>query len=127
MSKQIMIVDDEPVVREMISRYFARQGLDALAADGCDQCIEYFKNGFKGVVLMDLIMPGKDGWDTINEIIKQGYSDSAVIVLLTASTKYPPSKAMSIKQHVTDYIPKPVRLEVLDECVKNYLKYFDKS
>ncbi|MBN1823741.1 MAG: response regulator [Endomicrobiales bacterium] len=127
MSGQVMIVDDEQPFRETITRHLQKNGYDTLAADGCDQCIEHFKNGFKGVVFMDLKMPDKDGWDTIKEIVGKGYSDNAVIVLLTASSRYPPSKAADVKQYVKDYIPKPFKLEVLDECVKNYLKYFEKK
>lgn len=71
MNINVMIVDDEVAAREMLVRYLTMNGMKAVAAAGGKQCLEHFKNGFNGVVLMDVLMPGMDGWQTIKEIIKR--------------------------------------------------------
>jgi len=125
MARGVMIVDDEIEVREAVSRHLIKQGLEAITASGGKECLDYLEKGFTGVVLMDLNMPGMDGWDAIGEIIKRGYAEKTVIVLLTAASGAPPQKAEALKQCVTDYIPKPVDLKKLVEAVKTYLTYFD--
>jgi len=96
-----------------------------VAASGGKQCLEYFKNGFNGVVLMDVRMPDMDGWDTIQEIIKQGYGNNAVIILLTADKGARSEKLTEFRQYVAEYIPKPVDLKQLVTAVKNYLRYLE--
>jgi len=124
MSKSVMIVDDEPEIRTVISRYLTSNGLEAVAASGCEQCLEHLENGFKGVVLMDLIMPEMDGWDTIREIIKRGFGENAVIILLTASTDAPTPKSEELRQYVTDYIPKPADLKQFGRSGKKLSQIF---
>ena len=124
MPKGVMVVEDEDEVRDEITRYFIKLGLDAVAAPGGKQCLELFKKGFKGVVLMDVHMPDMNGWDTIREIIGQGYRESAVIVLLTADESARSDKMTELRQYVAEYIPKPVDLKQLVTAVKYYLRYF---
>ena len=125
MNKSVMVVDDEHDTRDAIAHHLTRNGLEAVAAAGGVECLEYFKNGFHGVVLMDVHMPGMNGWETIQEIIKQGYGEKSVIVLLTADRSARIGKSKEFRQYVVEYIPKPVELKQLVEAVKNYLRYFD--
>ena len=125
MAKGVMVVDDEDEIRNAITRHFAKNGLEAVAASGGKQCLEYFEKGFNGVVLMDVHMPEMDGWETIGEIIKRGYGDNAVIILLTADSGSRSEKMKEFRQYVAEYIPKPVDLKQLVTAVKNFLRYFE--
>jgi len=125
MSKKVMIVDDEPEVRETVSRHLIRSGLEAVAASGYDECLKHLKGGFTGVIFMDLIMPKKDGWDTINEIVKLGYDKKTAIVLLTASMDPVPPKSKELVKYVADYMRKPTELSDIVEAAKKYLTHLE--
>lgn len=121
MNKQVMIVDDEREVRETICRHLVRKGMKAVAASGCEECLEHLKAGFTGVIFVDLMMPEKDGWDTIREIVKQGYDKKTSLVLFTASMDPTPDKSKDLIQYVADYIQKPAGLKDIVETAKKYL------
>jgi DNA-binding response OmpR family regulator len=116
-----MIVDDENEVRDSICHHLTRNGLEAMAASGYEECLNYLKGGFKGVIFIDMIMPKKDGWDTIHEIVKHGYDKNAAIILLTASIDPIPAKSKGLVKYVADYIHKPADLEEIVKTAKKYL------
>ena len=67
-----MVVDDDPDVLVFLRAVFEQQCYEVLTVDNGSDCIKELKRGFKGIVLMDLMMPFIDGWDTLKEIIKKG-------------------------------------------------------
>ena len=122
MNKKVMIVDDELETRETVVRHLNLRGLEAVAASGCEECLKHLKAGFTGVIFIDLIMPKKDGWDTISEIVKHGYDYKVVIALLTASLDPTPAKSKDLIKYVADYVQKPTNLEEIYETAKKYLE-----
>jgi DNA-binding NtrC family response regulator len=124
MNNNVMIVDDDAATRDLLVQHLAKNRLKAVAAAGGEQCLEHFKNGFSGVVLMDVRMPGMDGWKTIKEIVRQGYAEKAIIILLTADKGARNDNSEDFKKYVVEYIAKPVDLKQLVTAIKNYLRYF---
>ena len=84
-----------------------------------EDCIKELKKGFKGVILMDIMMPGMDGWDTIEEIVNQGCLDGNIISMLTAKD-IPDKKMDDLRAYITDYITKPFDPDKLVAVVKLY-------
>jgi len=123
MNNNVMVVDDDAATRELLVQHLAKNGFKAVGAAGGEHCLEYFKNGFCGVVLMDVRMPGMDGWKTIKQIINQGYSEKAIIILLTADKGSRNDNMEDFKKYVAEYIPKPVDLKQLVTTIRNYLRY----
>ena len=74
MDKKIMIVDDDPDILISIRKIFEREGYEVFTVDSGMDCIKELERGFKGIVLMDIMMPFMDGWDTIQEITNRGLS-----------------------------------------------------
>ncbi len=72
MDKKIMIVDDEPDILDSLKLVFEREDYDVITVDSGKKCLKELEKGFKGVILMDIMMPNLDGWDTIKEIVSQG-------------------------------------------------------
>ena len=71
MKKSLMIVDDEETILYAVKRLFTPEGYEVVTAIGGQQCIEELVKGFKGVMLIDILMPKMDGWDTIKEIVNK--------------------------------------------------------
>lgn len=66
--KTILIIDDEAPIRKMLRQLFEKNGFSVLdAADG-NQGIEIYKTDKPDLLITDLIMPGKEGLETIREI-----------------------------------------------------------
>ena len=122
---KVMVVDDDALIRLTVREVLKDAGIGVVEADGAGQCVEHLKQGFKGVVLMDIMMPGRDGWDTIREIIENGLYKSIIIVMLTAMD-VPGSKMEGLQEYVTDYMTKPFTQDELVSYVRNYFIYLEK-
>jgi len=58
-------VDDDPDILLSIRKIFKEQGYEVFTVNSGLDCIKELEHGFKGVILMDTIMPFMDGWYTI--------------------------------------------------------------
>jgi CheY-like chemotaxis protein len=75
----VLVVDDEPAVRALTSRWLEAIGFPARAAASADQALEVMASDSAGVVLCDVRMPGRDGlW--LAEQLRTRYPDTAVIM-----------------------------------------------
>ena len=82
-------------------------------------CIKELERGFKGVVLMDIMMPFMDDWDAIDEINKRGLLKNIVVSILTAKGTPDHEKLKGLESHIYDYITKPFDVPKLIYDVKN--------
>ncbi len=122
MNNKVLVVDDDDVVRRTVKRVLEEFGFDVTTAASGQDCLEILKKGFHGLILMDIVMPEMDGWDTIEEMIKMGYSKSNIVCMLTGK-ETPDEKMNQFKEYVLDYIKKPFKNKELVEIVKQYLSY----
>ncbi|MDA8413864.1 MAG: response regulator [Desulfobacteraceae bacterium] len=119
MDAMVMIVDDNEYVRESVEILFKSEGGCLATAEGGKECLEQLEAGFKGVILMDVMMPHMDGWDTIREIVSRGLYDGNIIIMLTAKRE-PDEKMEEIQSYVTDYLTKPFNPTELLEMASYY-------
>ncbi len=120
MDSRIMIVDDEEMIREAAEMLFQAEGIDLVSASSGKECLGYLESGFRGVILMDVMMPVMDGWDTIREIVGNGLYEGNIIVMLTAMDA-PGDKMEGLQEYVTDYITKPFYIQSLLDSIHYYL------
>jgi len=113
MDKKIMIVDDDSDILVTLRTLFERQQFEVLTVDSGSDCIKELEQGFKGIVLIDLMMPFMDGWDTIKEIIKRGLNKDILVSIITAKGYSSSEKMKGLESYIYDYIPKPFDLEKL--------------
>ena len=110
----IMIVDDNKLIRDAVVILFENEGMTIAAAGGGPECVRLLEQGFRGIILMDVMMPGMDGWDTIREIVERGLYPGNIILMLTGKSE-PDYKMEGIQEYVTDYVTKPFdALELID-------------
>lgn len=106
MDAKVMLVDDEEMIRESVEEFFLTEGITILTAAHGDECLEHLEAGFRGVILMDVMMPGMNGWDTIRKIVNCGLFEGNIIIMLTALDS-PDNNMEGIQEYVTDYLTKP--------------------
>ncbi len=119
MNKRIMVVDDDPDILISIRKIFEKEGYEVFTVDGGMDCISEIERGFKGVILMDIMMPFMDGWDTILEIMKRGYTKDIVISILTAKGTPDHDKLRGLESYIYDYIAKPFDVQKLISNVEH--------
>ena len=123
---QVMIVDDDAHVRIAVRTILGDAGYYVVAADSGQSCMDILKKGFRGVILLDIMMPGMDGWDTIEQILKEDLYQGIVIVMLTAKSS-PDSKMIGLQEWVLDYLTKPFDPEDLIEKTAFYSGFISGS
>lgn len=101
-----MIVDDDPSILITIREIFESEGYEVYTVGSGKDCLDELEQGFKGFILMDIMMPFMDGWDTIREIVKNGYHRDNIIAMLTARN-IPDQQMEEFNQYIVDYFTKP--------------------
>jgi DNA-binding response OmpR family regulator len=113
MNKKLMVVDDDPDILITIRNIFEREGYEVYTVDSGMDCIKELEHGFKGVILMDIMMPFMDGWDTIKEIVEKGFAKEVKISIVTAKGTPDHEKMKGLESYVLDYIAKPFNVQEL--------------
>ncbi len=122
MTRKVMVVDDDPSILFAVKEVLEPQGFDVVAVSGGKECLEQIEKGFKGVILMDIMMPEMDGWQTVKEIVDRGYLPGNIISMFTARD-ISDQKMESLAKYVTDYIQKPFDPGELVLTVTEYSRY----
>jgi CheY-like chemotaxis protein len=126
-SKQVLVVDDDPVIRNLFAALLRRRGMVALqAADGLEAisllktCTDGHEEGDFDLVILDLMMPRASGWDVINFLQKE--RPELVAHLIVVSAAGADAAAELRRRGCGVYINKPFETEELyaavDRCIR---------
>jgi DNA-binding response OmpR family regulator len=117
----ILIVDDEPELRELLTRFLNARGYDAVGAADGKEALEHAVLDHPDLILLDVNMPRLDGWKTLTELKRNAVTEAIPVVMLTANSD---TEALFKSQalHAVDYFIKPVNISELLEFIRRYLK-----
>tara|TARA_R110000868_G_scaffold215785_3_gene465916 strand:+ start:12810 stop:13175 length:366 start_codon:yes stop_codon:yes gene_type:complete len=87
MKKKILIVDDEPNIVMTLEYTFKKQGFEVYIARDGSEALHILENIFPDVVLLDIMMPHVDGYQTLKFIKNQDSLNHTKVVFLTAKNK----------------------------------------
>jgi len=118
MDDHILIVDDDAAIRDSMYEYITRSGFHASTASSAEEALELLKTNSIGILITDIILPGKDGLE-LTDAIKKNY-DTDVIVMTGYSGNY--SYEEAINKGASDFVFKPVRFEELVLRLKRVLR-----
>lgn len=123
---KILIVDDEPDIVEFISYNLKGKGyLISTARDGVE-AIRKAKDFRPDLILLDIMMPNKDGIQTIKELRMMPEFEETAIIFLTALSDEK-SEIEGLKVGADDYIAKPIKPELLATRIRTALRRFRKD
>lgn len=120
--RRVMVVDDDAFILEVMVELLEPEGIGVVTVESGDACIAELEKGFRGIILMDIMMPGKDGWKTVEEMIARDLMEGNIIAMLTAKDA-PDAELECLKEHVIDYITKPFEPDDIVALVTGYLNY----
>jgi DNA-binding NtrC family response regulator len=106
----ILVVDDEPVQREMIEGFLKKQGFEVIAADSAERALELFRQDAFDLVLTDQRMVNMSGLELLQAV--HAINPETPVILITAFGTIEAAVA-ALKQGAIDYLTKPLNLEEL--------------
>lgn len=118
--KQILIVEDKPNSRELLRTVLEQQGYAVLEAGDGEQAIKIIREKPLDLVLMDLQIPARNGYDVLKEIRSDPKMAGLPVVAVTANAM-PEDQEKVMAAGFTGYISKPVALARLREEVNRLL------
>lgn len=119
--QKILIVDDEPNICEIIRLYVEKEGYDAIIANDGGNAVEKYKSEAPDLVLLDIMLPVKDGWQVCREIRAVG---NTPIIMLTAKGETF-DKVLGLELGADDYMVKPFEPKELVARIKAVLRRSD--
>lgn len=117
---RILIIDDEPRIRDACMLVLSDKGFDVAAAPDGEQGLQMIKEKHYDIVLVDLMMPTISGFDVLSEV-RSHHPDTVVIVITGYATLEHSIEAM--KKGAFDFIPKPFTPDQLRAVVDKSLRY----
>ena len=101
--ERVLIVDDNPDIREVLGTYAAKEGFEPITAKDGFEALDLFRKTSPAVILLDVMMPGKDGYEVCRTIRQE----SAVPIILITARGEDYDKIMGLDIGADDYIVKP--------------------
>jgi DNA-binding response OmpR family regulator len=114
----VLVVDDEPFVRDVVVRYLRREGFETLEAGDGDTARALVETGDPQLVVLDLMLPGTDGLALCRWIRAQG---DLPVIMLTARGE-PADRIVGLEVGADDYVSKPFSARELVMRVKAVLR-----
>ena len=114
----VLVVDNEPIVRDVVVRYLQRDGFTTLEAGDGDTARDLIENGDPGLVVLDIMLPGTDGLELCRWI--RSRSDLPVILLTARGEEA--DRIVGLELGADDYVTKPFSPRELAARVRTVLR-----
>jgi len=112
---EILIVDDDVHFGGLLEEFLGKQGFHVSAVSGGEDAVEQLSKRKFDVALLDLMMPGMDGYEVMDFIKDQELDTNVIVMTGHASTQ---SAVTSLRKGVYDFLDKPFDLEILSDVIK---------
>ncbi len=129
--EKILVVDDEEHIVELIKFNLETNGFKVISANDGNDALKLAKNEVPQLVLLDLMLPGMDGYDVCREIRRDQSISTMPVIMITAKGEEL-DKILGLELGADDYITKPFSVRELVARVKAVLRrtkvqYIDKT
>ena len=121
MDTKLLIVDDDPNICDMLKLYFENEGYKVKTANDGVEGVQSFKIYEPDLVLLDIMMPKKDGWQVCREIREM--SPKPVIMITAKGDVF--DKVLGLELGADDFIVKPFDMKELSARVKAVLRRYN--
>lgn len=118
---KILVVDDEPDIREVVAYNLKRGGYEVLTAENGEEAIKTARRYQPDLIILDIMMPVMDGIETCRQLrLLPGFEDTFVIFLTARNEEY--SEVSGFDVGADDYIAKPIKPRVLLSRIQAILR-----
>ncbi len=118
---KVLIVDDDPINRQLLMGILGKQNYVLSEAHNGVEAVSMAREIKPDIILLDIMMPGKDGFDVCKEL-KQDEAFAAVPIVFLSTLAEVDQKMKALKLGAVDYLTKPFNPEEVMVRVENHLK-----
>ena len=122
MAKTVLVVDDDPTQRRLIQAVLEREGLVVVHAESGEQAIDRLIGGGADAVMLDLVMPGLGGLETLKEMRARGFSQPVIVLTATGGID---TVVQAMQAGAQDFFVKPASPERIMVSIRNALQLGD--
>ena len=115
MALKALLIDDDPAMIELLGLLLRSYGLEVVSANDGEQGVQLARNQNPDIIMLDLMMPGTDGW----QVCKMIRSFSKVPVIVLSALDDPAIISSALDAGADDYMVKPVASSVLIAHINN--------
>ena len=121
MPQRVLVVDDDKSIIKVLSAYLKQSGYQVLTAFDGEMALYTLRSERPDLVILDLMMPKRDGWEVIQLIRADKTLATTPIIMLTARVE-DTDKIVGLELGADDYITKPFNAREVVACVKSLLR-----
>lgn len=108
----VLVVDDDPAIREIFMAFLNRGGITATAVSGGQECLDLLKTMKPDLILLDLMMEPMDGWETLRAIRHHPLAGQVPVMIVTGKQPLP-ADILQYGGLIEDFIGKPIEFDKL--------------
>jgi DNA-binding response OmpR family regulator len=120
----VLVADDDPVMRLLMLEMLGQVGLDAIEAENGEQAVALYQSMSPDLILLDVDMPGMDGFAACREIRRLETTVSVPIIMVTGGDEIE-SVTHAYEVGATDFVSKPINWPILGHRVLYVLRASD--
>jgi len=117
---KILLVDDDPNIRQLVNLYLVKEGFEVAMAARGDEALKMFRESPPNLMLLDIMLPGMDGWQVCREVRK--VSNIPIIMLTAKDETF--DKVLGLELGADDYVVKPFDMKELVARIKAVSRRF---
>jgi twitching motility two-component system response regulator PilH len=110
--RKILIVDDSPTERHVLNEMLTKAGFEVIASDNGEDAIRKAKRDHPDVILMDIVMPGLNGFQATRAISRDPETKAIPIIICTSKSQET-DKIWGMRQGARSYVVKPINRDEL--------------
>jgi twitching motility two-component system response regulator PilH len=114
--KKVLIVDDSPTERYFLTELLTKNGFAVSAAENAEEAVIKLKSTTPDLILMDVVMPGQNGFQLTRTLSKDPATQSIPIIICTSKNQQT-DRIWALRQGARDYVSKPVKPDELLEKI----------
>ena len=105
--RNVLVVDDSPTDRQFLADLLAKSGYQVATAESAEEALEKVKTQRPDLVLMDVVMPGQNGYQATRTLSKDSATKDIPVIICTTKGQET-DRVWGMRQGARDYIVKPV-------------------
>jgi len=117
-NNSILVIDDDKNILEIISLYLSKEGFTVYTGERGDTALELFKKVKPALVVLDVMLPGMDGFAVLNQL----RAESEVPIIMLTARGGTPERVQGLELGADDYMPKPFDAKELLARIKAVLR-----